>query len=161
MQCSIIDKNMHNCSICNRSFDNTRSLAAHFKWCNPETRPNFKGENNPMFGKKGKNQWMDLSIHEREFSTLSGRSKRSLLLQEANFSCTVCGFSKKREDGTCILQIDHIDGNRENNARENLRVVCPNCHALTSEKFMHIGQKHSDKSRAKISAGLIQRQLSK
>jgi len=152
---------MHNCSICNRSFEKSRSLAAHFKWCNPETRPSFEGENNPMFGKKGKNQWTNTTIYEREFDSLSGRAKRSLMLEEARFACTVCGFSERRKDGTCILQIDHINGDRSNNSRENLRVVCPNCHALTSEKFMHIGQKHTDESRAKISAGLIQRQLSK
>ena len=157
----MINSFMYSCSICNRSFENSRSLAAHFKWCNPETRPNFKGENNPMFGKKGKNQWTNAAIHEREFESLSARSKRSLLLEEANYACSVCGFSERRKDGTCILQIDHISGERNNNTRENLRVVCPNCHALTSEKFMHIGQKHSDESKAKISAGLIQRQLSK
>jgi hypothetical protein len=150
---------MHNCSICNRSFEKSRSLAAHFKWCNPETRPDLSGENNPMFGKTGKNQWTN--SHERPFETIGWSLKRKILIEEANFSCTVCKFSEKRKDGTCILQIDHIDGNRNNNTRENLRVVCPNCHALTSEKFMHIGQKHTDESRAKITAGLIQKQLLK
>lgn len=29
------------------------------------------------------------------------------------------------------LEIDHIDGNPENSARENFRLVCPNCHAQT------------------------------
>lgn len=30
------------------------------------------------------------------------------------------------------LELDHIDGNHSNNLLENLRVICPNCHALTS-----------------------------
>ncbi len=30
------------------------------------------------------------------------------------------------------LEIDHIDGNSDNNSEENLRLVCPNCHSLTS-----------------------------
>lgn len=29
------------------------------------------------------------------------------------------------------LEIDHIDGNHENNNLENLRLLCPNCHSLT------------------------------
>ena len=29
------------------------------------------------------------------------------------------------------LQLDHIDGNRNNNNLLNLRILCPNCHALT------------------------------
>lgn len=30
------------------------------------------------------------------------------------------------------LELDHIDGNNTNNSIENLRLLCPNCHALTS-----------------------------
>lgn len=29
------------------------------------------------------------------------------------------------------LELDHIDGERSNNLLENLRLLCPNCHALT------------------------------
>lgn len=30
------------------------------------------------------------------------------------------------------LDIDHIDGNHKNNTENNLRLLCPNCHALTT-----------------------------
>jgi 5-methylcytosine-specific restriction endonuclease McrA len=30
------------------------------------------------------------------------------------------------------LELDHIDGNHENNCLENLRLLCPNCHSMTS-----------------------------
>ena len=33
---------------------------------------------------------------------------------------------------TLPLEIDHIDGNSENNSEENLRLICPNCHSLTA-----------------------------
>lgn len=33
--------------------------------------------------------------------------------------------------GNTVLQIDHIDGNWENNTVENLRMICPTCHVLT------------------------------
>lgn len=33
--------------------------------------------------------------------------------------------------GPIPLQLDHIDGDRTNNLLRNLRLLCPNCHALT------------------------------
>lgn len=35
------------------------------------------------------------------------------------------------EDGPIPLELDHIDGDRRNNRMANLRLLCPNCHALT------------------------------
>ena len=47
--------------------------------------------------------------------------------------CMNCGWTKRREvDGRIPLTWDHVDGDCSNNRRENLRLLCPNCHALTS-----------------------------
>lgn len=56
---------------------------------------------------------------------------RRYLLEEAAYSCTKCGFNTMHEDGTYILEINHIDGDPTNHIRSNLEVLCPNCHALT------------------------------
>ena len=31
------------------------------------------------------------------------------------------------------LQLDHINGNNDDNSLENLRLICPNCHAQTPQ----------------------------
>tara|TARA_R110002020_G_scaffold139259_3_gene310075 strand:+ start:1539 stop:1925 length:387 start_codon:yes stop_codon:yes gene_type:complete len=31
------------------------------------------------------------------------------------------------------LQLDHVDGNNDDNSLENLRLLCPNCHAQTPQ----------------------------
>lgn len=42
-------------------------------------------------------------------------------------SCDFCNFVALNK---CQLDIDHIDGNKKNNAVENLRTLCSNCHRL-------------------------------
>jgi hypothetical protein len=44
--------------------------------------------------------------------------------------CEVCGVSEW--NGKPVpLEVDHIDGDHKNNTLDNLRRICPNCHAQT------------------------------
>lgn len=46
--------------------------------------------------------------------------------------CSLCGWSRVNEKtGKVPLVADHIDGNWRNNIESNLRLVCPNCDALS------------------------------
>ena len=55
------------------------------------------------------------------------------LLEKNNHQCSSCGWGEINVFTKNIpLEIEHIDGNYRNNAEENLTILCPNCHSLTS-----------------------------
>jgi len=46
--------------------------------------------------------------------------------------CSKCGWDKINPiTGKRPLQVNHIDGDSSNSKKENLEVLCPNCHSLT------------------------------
>ena len=65
-------------------------------------------------------------------STMSAHIRRYLIAKNAGSGCSLCGWNKVHPITKRIpLEIDHIDGNAENNSKENLHLICPNCHSLT------------------------------
>ena len=66
------------------------------------------------------------------------RHVRHYLLECADNKCSQCGWGEvNSHTGNVPLQIDHIDGNPHNHKPKNLRVLCPNCHSLTSTYGVH------------------------
>lgn len=54
------------------------------------------------------------------------------LIEKNNNSCEECGWNiANKFTGNVPLQIHHVDGDCTNNKEENLKLLCPNCHALT------------------------------
>lgn len=55
------------------------------------------------------------------------------LKSKYNDSCSICNWHEVNlKTGQVPLEIDHMNGNSSDNAENNLRVLCPNCHSLTS-----------------------------
>lgn len=56
---------------------------------------------------------------------------RRYILERDNYTCTECGCGEEYNGKSLTLQLDHIDGNSDNNFPVNLRTLCPNCHSQT------------------------------
>lgn len=72
---------------------------------------------------------LDDRISKTPFELLSKNVIKCLILSEQSDKC-LCGIDSW--NGVKLsLQLDHINGDRRNNTRENLRMLCPNCHSIT------------------------------
>lgn len=57
---------------------------------------------------------------------------RRYLHETRGTACERCGWDERHPiDGAVLTEIEHIDGNAENNVLSNLKVLCPNCHSMT------------------------------
>jgi 5-methylcytosine-specific restriction endonuclease McrA len=72
-----------------------------------------------------------LEIIETPFDELIWSDKRIKIYHEQQCKCNSCGNDKWKNE-KIPLELEHKDGNNTNNNRDNLELLCPNCHALTS-----------------------------
>lgn len=77
-------------------------------------------------------------LHEDVFcnptkSKLSNQVKKKRLLNLGlkEDKCEDCGISNIWNNKPITLQLDHIDGDNQNNEISNLKIICPNCHTQT------------------------------
>lgn len=90
----------------------------------------------PVATAKRKATWVEKRA-KVPWDRLSYRSRRLIVIEEQHFRCLECGIDEWN-DKPIVLQIDHIDGDRKNNARDNLRGLCPNCHSQTDDWCTHV-----------------------
>jgi hypothetical protein len=55
---------------------------------------------------------------------------RGYLFRTRGYRCESCGLTEWLQK-PIPLEIEHINGDADNNKDENLKLLCPNCHALT------------------------------
>jgi predicted HNH restriction endonuclease len=57
--------------------------------------------------------------------------KRHLIIKYGE-KCMECDWDKINPlTGKVPIQLEHTDGNSDNNSLDNLKLLCPNCHSLT------------------------------
>ena len=72
-----------------------------------------------------------IKIHQIEQGLVSERQTlRNYLIEKFGYHCFECGLDEWQEEHL-PLELDHIDGNPENDFPNNLRLLCPNCHSIT------------------------------
>ncbi len=112
---------MSSCLHCNRI------VSKNNKYCSNQCQADYAyirfidewklGRVNGDRGEKAKN----ISNHLRRYLHVKFEEK-----------CARCGWNEiNPQTGMSPLEIEHIDGNAENNLEENLTLLCPNCHSLT------------------------------
>lgn len=89
----------------------------------------FRGQGYSL-GRSYPERWKSIE-HLLKTSTSSSKIRLALLRSGTRaHRCERCNLTEW--NGRPIpLELDHIDGDRTHNQLENLRLLCPNCHALT------------------------------
>jgi 5-methylcytosine-specific restriction endonuclease McrA len=70
---------------------------------------------------KGSSEWAEVKTN---------RSAKRILIQENGHVCEQCLLTIWN-NVPIPIELNHKDGNSDNYSRENVELLCPNCHALT------------------------------
>lgn len=106
------------------------------KMCKKEVGGNYKNlqKNIDKYGLDTSHMLHQASNQGKEFVPFEKLACNSdikkRLIKYHGHSCWSCGLHTWM-DKQIPLELDHINGNNRDNSKENLRLLCPNCHALT------------------------------
>lgn len=73
---------------------------------------------------------IDLMIENGNYHTKSHRVLREYLIRFRGQRCESCGLMEWLQK-PISLEVEHMDGNSENNRLDNVKLLCPNCHSQT------------------------------
>ena len=91
----------------------------------------YAGQQNKKGQQKGTNVYKPASFYFDNKQTISSHKLKVKLIKDGikENKCEICGCSMWQ--GVMLpLELHHIDNNHNNNALENLQILCPNCHSI-------------------------------
>ncbi len=76
--------------------------------------------------------WLNGEVNGGTAAGLVSLHIKRYLREKYNNACQDCGWSKVNPHTNRVpLEVEHVDGDHKNNKINNLKLICPNCHALT------------------------------
>jgi Zn finger protein HypA/HybF involved in hydrogenase expression len=146
---------MKNCKKCGGIFEPQKGLINYCSlvcrnsrvWSEEDKIKKSNSNKNSIKVKEGikkKNEWFDYKKHgekiketwnkkilEEDFLNLSFQRLKKRIVLEQNSKCNHCGICEWNGK-SIVLELEHINGDNQNNDRDNLEAICPNCHSQTS-----------------------------
>jgi hypothetical protein len=110
--------NMYTCLFCNIECKTSKQKLN--KYCSNKCQLDFQS-------KEKLQNWLTTGKIE---TTSAPPWLKRYILDKQNGKCFECGISEWRNK-PLVLELEHKDGNSENNLEENLCCLCPNCHSQT------------------------------
>lgn len=113
---------------------------ARYKYCNNKCQGLYQHTIYIEKWKKGEEKGLQrlgvVSVHIKKY-----------LREKYDNKCCICGWAKANiKTGIIPLVADHIDGNWRNNCEDNLRLICPNCDAISpTYAALNIGNGRKDR----------------
>lgn len=124
-----------NCPVCGRE-----TPRARYKYCSNGCQQKYQYQCYIEEWKGGK-------VSGLQSLGLVSKYIKRYLRRKFGSKCTLCGWSEINPKTKEVpLVADHIDGNWRNNIESNLRLICPNCDAL-SPTFAGLNRGNGRKNR--------------
>lgn len=118
------------CDFCSTNFyrsESKRKTKSGLVFCSRSCKDSAQNMNNERFS----NMWPS------HYKIDGSSDYRRIALRSKELKCERCGYDEHGE----IIQVHHMDHDRNNNSIDNLELLCPNCHAI--EHFViHRAQKN-------------------
>ena len=106
----------YNCVNCGVEHTTPNKHSAHAKYCSQKCQNDFQHKVRIEKWKNGEKT--------------PGKATIKRYLAESKSGCWECGI-EEWNGKPIVLELEHIDGNSDNNEESNLSLLCPNCHSQT------------------------------
>lgn len=108
------------CECCKINYEiNRNDISLYRKYCSIKCQKEFEKNKNIEKIKNG-----DISFGYKIY--------KNYLIEVNGDKCMECGWCEVNKVTNKVpIELEHIDGNSNNNSLENLKLLCPNCHSLT------------------------------